>query len=59
MQQLYYVTGEVDFVLVVTVRDMTEYVALTRELFFDGGNVKNFRTLVTMDRAKVSLALPL
>lgn len=56
--QVYYVTGDADFVLVLTVADMAEYEALTRQLFFAEGNVRRFRTLVVMDRAKVSLAVP-
>lgn len=57
VQQVYYVTGEVDFVVILTVADMDEYVQLSRELFFAEGNVKSFRTLVAMERAKVSLAV--
>jgi Lrp/AsnC family transcriptional regulator, leucine-responsive regulatory protein len=57
VQQVYYVTGEVDFVLVMNVADMAEYVALTRELFFAEGNVKSFKTLVTMEASKVSLSV--
>ena len=57
VQQVYYVTGDVDFVLVVAVADMAEYERLTRELFFAEGNVKSFRTLVVMGRSKVSLAV--
>jgi Lrp/AsnC family transcriptional regulator, leucine-responsive regulatory protein len=56
--QVYYVTGEVDFVLILTVADMSEYERLTRELFFAEGNVKRFRTLVVMDRAKATMAVP-
>jgi Lrp/AsnC family transcriptional regulator, leucine-responsive regulatory protein len=56
--QVYYVTGEVDFVLILTVADMGEYERLTRELFFAEGNVKRFRTLVVMDRAKATMAVP-
>jgi Lrp/AsnC family transcriptional regulator, leucine-responsive regulatory protein len=58
VNQVYYVTGEVDFVLILTVKDMAEYEALTRDLFFAEGNVKRFRTLVVMDRAKVSFEVP-
>lgn len=57
VQQVYYVTGDIDFVAILTVADMDEYVALTRELFFAEGNVKSFRTLVAMERTKVSLAV--
>ena len=59
VQQCYYVTGEADFVLVVTTASMQAYEALTRRLFFDNPNVKRFRTLVVMDRVKVSLTVPL
>lgn len=58
VQQCYYVTGDVDFVLIVAVRDMTEYTALTRSLFFESGNVRSFRTFVAMQRVKVSLHVP-
>lgn len=59
VQQCYYVTGEWDFVLVLLVHDMDQYRRLTRELFFASGNVKRFKTLVVMDRAKVGLSVPL
>ena len=58
VQQCYYVTGEADFVLVVTVATMAEYEALTRRLFFAEENVRRFRTLVALDRVKVGLAVP-
>ncbi|AMR80583.1 Lrp/AsnC family transcriptional regulator [Cupriavidus nantongensis] len=57
VQQVYYVTGDFDFLLVLAVADMTEYERLTRELFFVSGNVKNFKTHVAMQRAKVSLGV--
>lgn len=57
VQQVYYVTGEGDFVLVLAVADMAEYERLTRELFFAESNVKSFRTMVAMERSKVSLAV--
>lgn len=59
VQQVYYVTGESDFVLVLTVADMAEYQQLTRELFFAESNIKSFRTMVAMERSKVSLAVNL
>lgn len=58
VQQCYYVTGEWDFILVFVVRDMAQYTALTRQLFFQSNNVKRFRTLVTMDAVKLSLDVP-
>ncbi|KWO87926.1 AsnC family transcriptional regulator [Burkholderia ubonensis] len=58
VQQCYYVTGEWDFVLILTVRDMDQYNALTRRLFFSNNNVKRFKTLVSMGRVKVGLDVP-
>ncbi|AYZ63272.1 Lrp/AsnC family transcriptional regulator [Burkholderia multivorans] len=58
VQQCYYVTGEWDFVLILTVRDMDQYNALTRQLFFSNNNVKRFKTLVSMGRVKVGLGVP-
>ncbi len=59
VQQCYYVTGEVDFVLVITVTTMADYEALTRRLFFENANVKRFHTLVAMERVKVGLSVPI
>jgi DNA-binding Lrp family transcriptional regulator len=59
VQQCYDVTGETDFVLIILVRSLREYKALTHRLFFKNKNVKGFRTLVVMDRVKVGLTVPL
>ncbi|OXM52459.1 Lrp/AsnC family transcriptional regulator [Amycolatopsis alba] len=59
VQQCYYVTGNADFVLVVTCRDMTDFEAFTRRMFFDNPNVRHFTTSVAMDRVKTGLTLPL
>jgi DNA-binding Lrp family transcriptional regulator len=58
IQQCYYVAGEWDFVLVMTVRNMDQYTELTRQLFFSNNNVKRFKTLVSMSRVKVGLGVP-
>lgn len=57
IQQCYYVTGEVDFILIVIVGDMSEYEDLTQRMFFPNANIKKFRTFVAMDRTKSSLRL--
>ncbi len=54
---VYYVTGDFDFLLVINVRDMAEYEALTRELFFASGNIKSFRTIVSMQNAKQEMTV--
>lgn len=36
----------------MNVRDMAEYGALTRELYFASGNVKSFKTIVSIQNAR-------
>lgn len=55
----YYVTGEADFVLVVSARDMSDYETFTRRFFYENADIKGFKTMVVMDRVKASFALPL
>ncbi len=57
IQQCYYVTGEVDFVLIVIVGDMAEYEDLTQRLFFGNQNIKKFKTFVAMDRTKTTTSI--
>lgn len=59
VQQCYYVAGAWDFVLIFLLRSMDQYVELTRELFFESGNVKSFNTLVAMNRVKTGQAVPI
>jgi DNA-binding Lrp family transcriptional regulator len=59
VQQCHYVTGDTDFILLVVVRTMADYEALTRRLFFGNNTVKRFRSFVSMDRVKVGLTVPL
>jgi len=44
IQQCYYVTGEVDFALIMVVNTMREYESLTRKLFFSNSNIRRFKT---------------
>ena len=59
IQQCYYVTGEVDFVLVMVVNSMQEYESLTRKLFFSNSNIRRFKTFVNMHTVKSGLQIPL
>lgn len=59
VQQCYYVTGDADFMLVVVVETMKAYETLARTLFYENRNIKWFRSIVVMDRVKVSLDVPL
>jgi DNA-binding Lrp family transcriptional regulator len=58
VQQCYYVTGSVDFVLVITVTSMKEYEALSQRLFMQNPNVKKFVTMVALNPFKLGLELP-
>lgn len=57
VQQCYYVTGGVSFVLVIVSRDMRSYEALTRRLFNENDLVQSFRSLIALDRVKADTAL--
>jgi len=59
IQQCYYVTGEVDFVLVIVVNNMKEYELLTRDLFFSNSNIRRFKSFVNMHAVKTGMQIPL
>ena len=59
VQQAFYVTGEVDFVLVVTAPDAAGYEALMTRLLADNPNVRRYTTQVAMGVLKRGLALPI
>ena len=58
VQQCYYVTGEADFVLIVTAKDMDDFEVFTRRLLFDNANIRRFTTSVVMARDKVGTVVP-
>ncbi len=58
VMQCYYVTGNADFIVILTARDMADYEAFTRRHFFAEDNVARFRTSAVMDRVKVGFTLP-
>jgi len=55
VMQCYYVTGDADFVLVVTAVDMSDYEEFTKRFFFENTNVRKFTTLVVMNRVNSGL----
>jgi Lrp/AsnC family leucine-responsive transcriptional regulator len=59
VQQCYYVTGTMDFILVVVARNMAEFERFTRRTLFADPNVKRFESNIVMDRVKASLSLPI
>lgn len=52
VKECYQVTGEVDFVLLVVVPDMPTYQEFCDRLLYSEPNMKNFRTLISMNRVK-------
>jgi Lrp/AsnC family leucine-responsive transcriptional regulator len=55
----YYVTGESDFVLIVTGRSMEDYEEFTRRFFYENPDIKRFWTQVILDRVKIGFTLPI
>jgi DNA-binding Lrp family transcriptional regulator len=53
------VTGDGDYVLVVSARDVDDDDALMQRLITANANVKRFRTRVALDTLKRGLAVPL
>lgn len=58
IQQAFYVTGEADFVLVITAPDTETYDLLMSRLVSENPNVKRFTTNVALSVLKRSLAIP-
>ncbi|QNP50416.1 Lrp/AsnC family transcriptional regulator [Diaphorobacter aerolatus] len=59
VQQCYSVTGDTDYLLIVTASDMQEYQALTRRLFDGDQNIQRFTTSIALATLKRGLQLPL
>jgi Lrp/AsnC family leucine-responsive transcriptional regulator len=55
----YYVTGDADFVLIVTAADMEEFEQFTRRFFYKNQDIKGFKTMVIMDRVKTGFFIPI
>ncbi|MEX8195024.1 Lrp/AsnC family transcriptional regulator [Comamonas guangdongensis] len=58
VQQCFYVTGETDYVLVVTASDMEDYQAITRRLFEGDDNIRRYSTSIALEQVKTGLQLP-
>jgi len=59
VQQCYRVSPGPDFVLIVTVRDMPGYQALTQRLFTSDANVRNVKAFFSLKRAKFDPHIPM
>ena len=52
VRECYQVTGEVDFVLLVTVENMQQYDDFCQRHLYSDPNMKNFKTQISMNRVK-------
>ena len=59
VQQCYAITGEADYLLVITAATMADYQALTAHLFGGDDNVRRFRTSVALGCLKLGLQVPI
>ncbi|WP_051447530.1 Lrp/AsnC family transcriptional regulator [Rhizobium leguminosarum] len=55
----FYVTGDADFMLVITAKSMEDYEQFTRRFFYENPDIKGFKTMVVMDRVKASFEFPI
>lgn len=58
VQQAFYVTGEADFVLVITAPDTETYDSLMSRLVSENPNVRHFTTNLALSVVKRGLAIP-
>ena len=59
VMQCYDVTGEADFIVIITARDMQEYEVISRRLFMENPNVRRYKTSLVVRRIKSGTIIPL
>ncbi len=57
VMQCYYVTGDKDFILIVTMRDMEEFEVFQNEFCTQNPGISRFSTSVVVDTVKIGLAV--
>lgn len=55
----FYVTGDADFILILTAKSMEDYEQFTRRFFYENPDIKGFKTMVVMDRVKAGFEFPI
>jgi Lrp/AsnC family leucine-responsive transcriptional regulator len=58
VMQAYYVTGNADFILIVTAKSLKDYEEFTRRFLSERTYVRHFRTSVVMRRVKSGMTVP-
>jgi len=59
VMQCYDVTGEADFIVIITAKDMQEYEVISRRLFMENPNVRRYKTSLVVRRIKSGMMIPL
>lgn len=59
VMQCYDVTGEDDFIVVITAKDMQEYEGISRKLFMENPNVRRYKSSLVIRRIKSGATIPL
>ena len=59
VMQCYYITGEADFIVIMTAKSMQDYDAFARRFFSENPYVRRFRTSIVISRVKTGLTVPL
>lgn len=57
VMQCFYVTGNTDFVMILTARNMEHYDAFTKRFLYDNPHIRRFETSVVVDRVKFGLGV--
>lgn len=59
VQQCYYLAGDIDFSLIISVKSMPDYERLTRDLLLNNADVHTFLSKFSMDNVKIGSRLSL
>lgn len=59
VMQCYYVTGRADYIVICTMKDMSEYEAFSQRMFVESPNVVSFETSVVIKPIKMGLQVPI
>ena len=58
VMQCYFVTGEVDFILIVSVRDMSDFERFAKQFLTDDPHVKRYITNIVINEIKSRFSGP-
>ncbi|WP_407175661.1 Lrp/AsnC family transcriptional regulator [Bradyrhizobium sp. STM 3562] len=54
----FYIAGDADLALYITARTMEDYELFARRFFHENPEIRNFKTMVVMNRVKTGFAIP-